>query len=667
MLHVRTPMPSCRLRALGRMVRLLSFALAFFTSLLVTSATGQTPSTVGSWTGVLDWNCDAQNAAGETDVNNVDPVRLQHGALIPHGPYRGCVLMWGEFSDQSPSDTNRTFLWMPSDPTRLFNIPSSATPFGRDVGGISMTWDDEGQLVVVGVPATAGSIGNETWRFFPAGLQFPPIATIPGTPCNQAQTQAGGTPWRTNAVMNVSRYRATLIALCRGPIFGAVASGSTFVLGGSTSSTIDDGLEFWQALSPRSSPGGSAWSQTFVSGFVPPPHAAPAPPIETYAAQGGLVGQPTLVQHKTTPAALQFANAGVGMNSFTKSVFVAHDTNVAYGVQPSTAIPGQTWLVRPRYDASPATWEIWDGPFDNADRNQGAAILRHDRVGASGFNGTNRVISVGGTTYGPLGWFLNTTISEYAIQIGFDPTVGGWAPKQIPAPAPVPIGRLNNSAVVLPTGDVLVVGGGVFNGNHTPLPPVAPVFIPQLVRPGPAGSLSSAWGVTDMASSPPRTLTTPPVPRLRGHAAVLLPDGKVLVAGGQSPGLPDESFTGEVFSPPYLFQGFRPSIMNVSASELAFAAGFTVDVSRGPNEVIDAVVLLRPASTVFAFDTSQRYIELNFTPSDYSQATGIEILNVSAPPEDLGPPGYYMLFVVSHLTSAPTVRVPSVAQFIRLK
>jgi len=148
---------------------------------------------------------------------------------------------------------------------------------------------------------------------------------------------------------------------------------------------------------------------------------------------------------------------------------------------------------------------------------------------------------------------------------------------------------------------------------------------------------------------------------------VLLPDGKVLVAGGQSPGLPDESFTGEVFSPPYLFQGFRPSIMNVSASELAFAAGFTVDVSRGPNEVIDAVVLLRPASTVFAFDTSQRYIELNFTPSDYSQATGIEILNVSAPPEDLGPPGYYMLFVVSHLTSAPTVRVPSVAQFIRLK
>jgi len=649
-------------------VRLLTVGLTILASLLLNSATGQTPSTVGSWLGVLDWNCDARNAAGGTGV---DFVRLRHGALIPHGPYRGCVLMWGEFSDQFPSDTNRTFLWMPSDPTRLFNIPSPASPFGRDVGGISMTWDDEGQLVVVGTAAGAG-FGSEMWRFFPGGLTFPPIATLPTGACNLAQAQVGGSPWRNNSTTNMSvgRYQATLIALCKGPIFGAVASGSTFVLGGSTSSAIDDGLEFWQALSPRSTPGGSAWSQTFVSSFMTPPHAPPAPPLEVYDARGGLVGQPTLVQHKSTPAALQLASAGTIPNRFTKSVFVAHDTNVAYGTQVASDIPGRTWVVRPRYDASPPTWEIWDGPFNIADRNLGTEIPRHDLAGA-GVSGKNRVIAVGGTTYAhPSGWRLNDTISEYTILLGGNPRDGGWQDKLIPAAAPVSIGRLNNSGVVLPTGDILVVGGGIFTGFTTGDPrPGAPVFIPQLVRPGLAGSSSANWSVANMATSPPRTSTTPPVPRLRGHAAVLLPDGKVLVAGGEQAGAvyaPD-SFTGEVFSPPYLFQGFRPSIMNVSASDLGFDAGFTIDVGRGPAEVIDAVVLLRPASTVFAFDTSQRYIELNFTASPYSQSTGIQVLNVIAPADDLGPPGFYMLFVVSHLASAPTVRVPSEANFVRLK
>jgi hypothetical protein len=141
----------------------------------------------------------------------------------------------------------------------------------------------------------------------------------------------------------------------------------------------------------------------------------------------------------------------------------------------------------------------------------------------------------------------------------------------------------------------------------------------------------------------------------------------VLVSGGDQPATAGLSFTGEVFSPPYLFQSFRPSIVSVSASELDFGLPFTVSAGRGATEVIDAVVLVRPASTAFGFDTSQRYIDLDFQPVPDSYTGGVEQLTVLAPNDDLGPAGHYMLFVVSHQSSAPSNRVPSEGQFVRLK
>jgi len=628
----RTP----RIRALlGGVLRLLLLPLAVFVSPFLASARAQTPSTVGVWSGIMDWYCD-HNAT-------CSYLPLQHGALIPHGPYRGCVLMWSHCTNVSS-----TFLWMPDNPTRLFHIPSFNRPFGRDVGGISMTWDDEGQLVVVGSSVTAGSPGNETWRFFPSGLTYPPFATVPPptTPCSQSNAQVGGTPWRTNAPMSLSRYQSTLLALCKGTIFGGVASGSCFVVGGTTSTTVNDGLEFWQALSPRSTiPGGSAWSQTFISNFTSPPHAPPPGLTEQYVPQGALT-QPAQVQHETTPAAFQLADAGSGPNQFLKSIFVAHDTNAVYSATLPPGDPsGVSWFVRPRYTGTPATWEIWDGPVALQDRNRGTAFLRHDLAGSTGFSGKNRVISVGGTTFNVSanGWVVNDAISEYAIQTGQSPRTGTWSNKSIPGVTQ--IGRVDNSAVVLPTGDFLIVGGGIFAGSLPAPVPGTAQHTPQLVRPGPAGSLGSAWSVTNMAPSSAEPFYGGQIPRRRGHAAVLLPDGRVFVAGGDYP-TPTE-YTGEIFSPPYLFQGFRPSIVTVSASELDFGAPFTVDVGRDQGEVIDTVILVRPASLVFGFDTSQRYIELDNAFASYDPVSGIEVRSVTAPSTDLGPPGYYMLFVVS--------------------
>ena len=78
-------------------------------------------------------------------------------------------------------------------------------------------------------------------------------------------------------------------------------------------------------------------------------------------------------------------------------------------------------------------------------------------------------------------------------------------------------------------------------------------------------------------------------------------------------------------------------------------------------------MLLRPASTAYGFDSSQRYIELDFTLGAYDPQMGTQDVVATAPTDDLGPPGYYMLFVVSRIgagTQAP--RVPSVAQFVYL-
>ncbi len=89
-------------------------------------------------------------------------------------------------------------------------------------------------------------------------------------------------------------------------------------------------------------------------------------------------------------------------------------------------------------------------------------------------------------------------------------------------------------------------------------------------------------------------------------------------------------------------------------------------MDHGNLETIDAVVLLRPASTTYGVDTSQRYIELAFTLGGWNGTTGMENVTVTAPADDLGPPGYYMLHVVTHLGSNLTDRVPSVGQFIYL-
>ena len=102
--------------------------------------------------------------------------------------------------------------------------------------------------------------------------------------------------------------------------------------------------------------------------------------------------------------------------------------------------------------------------------------------------------------------------------------------------------RRHLNLTVLPTGEVLAtggVGGTLFNDTNKG------VHAAELWDPG-----SGQW--TTLASS---AIT-------RGYHAtsLLLPDGRVIHSGGgDGAGAPQQN-NAEIFSPPYLFRGSRPTI-----------------------------------------------------------------------------------------------------------
>jgi hypothetical protein len=108
----------------------------------------------------------------------------------------------------------------------------------------------------------------------------------------------------------------------------------------------------------------------------------------------------------------------------------------------------------------------------------------------------------------------------------------------------------------------------------------------------------------------------------------------------------------EVFSPPYLFRGPRPTIGAVPAE---WAYGQAVAIPSPQAGSIRWAHLMRPCVTTHSFDTSQRLVDLPIV----SQAAGVVRATVSAN-RNLAPPGWYMLFLVSQ------AGVPSVASWVHL-
>jgi hypothetical protein len=200
--------------------------------------------------------------------------------------------------------------------------------------------------------------------------------------------------------------------------------------------------------------------------------------------------------------------------------------------------------------------------------------------------------------------------------------------------APMNNARSYQNLTLLPDGTVFASGGMSTSDG---------VDLSQAVLP------TEIW---DPVTETWTTTASMSVGREYHSTALLLPDGRVLMAGGgQLPGsTATNEYNAQLYSPPYLFKGARPTI-TAAPSLVQYGSSFQVTTPDAAR--IAKVSLVRTPSVTHDFDQNQRFTFLNFT-----QAGGV--LSVQAPAQaNLAPPGYYMLFIVD------TNGVPSVASFVR--
>jgi len=205
-----------------------------------------------------------------------------------------------------------------------------------------------------------------------------------------------------------------------------------------------------------------------------------------------------------------------------------------------------------------------------------------------------------------------------------------------PTPSWRPVASLANArafhnTTLLPDGTVLVTGGGTMLDGYDI---TKSVFAAELWTPA-----TETW----------QTLASASIPRLYHSTALLLPDGRVLNAGSGNDGPAVNQTQAQIFSPPYLFKGNRPTIAG-APDTLQYGAAFSVQTPDSAS--IASVSLIRPGAATHGFDEDQRFLPLSF-----SAASGV--LTIQAPANaNLAPPGYYMLFLVN------SNGVPSVATFV---
>jgi hypothetical protein len=193
-------------------------------------------------------------------------------------------------------------------------------------------------------------------------------------------------------------------------------------------------------------------------------------------------------------------------------------------------------------------------------------------------------------------------------------------------------GRAFHTLTLLPDGTVIATGGGTtkdgINYANAVLP--AEIWNPQ----------TKTWS----------TMAAMTDGRLYHGTAVLLLDGRVLIAGSGRAGT-DPVFTGQMFSPPYLFRGPRPTISSTPA-DATYGSGFFIGTPNASS--VSTISLMRLPAATHGFDMEQRILKLNF-----SQTSGG--LTVTAPANaNLAPPGYYAVYLLN------SAGVPSVGAVIRI-
>ncbi len=184
--------------------------------------------------------------------------------------------------------------------------------------------------------------------------------------------------------------------------------------------------------------------------------------------------------------------------------------------------------------------------------------------------------------------------------------------------------RHHACAVLLPTGSVFLNGGEVEGGPELP---AAELYHPAIDwDEGRYGSGGGTW----------EAIEAPNVKRGYHNVALLMPDGRVWIAGSTWSDWSQDERRMEVYTPPYIV----PNRVEIETAPPSVGYGASFEVELSSSATISRVVLIRCGSVTHAFDADQRYVVCSFRQAGST-------LTVTAPEgPGIAPPGNYMLFVL---------------------
>ncbi len=219
------------------------------------------------------------------------------------------------------------------------------------------------------------------------------------------------------------------------------------------------------------------------------------------------------------------------------------------------------------------------------------------------------------------------------------------ATPQVSATSPMAFGRRQHNLTLLADGSVLATGG-----NSTGA---------RLVDMNGGVYNAERW---NPATGQWTTLAAQAVTRQYHSTALLLPDGRVLSAGGGICGTCDQvgylAKNAEIFTPPYLFKNDgsgelapRPEITGAPGT-VSHGTSFPITTPNAAS--VQKVGLIRLGSQTHSVEMEARYLPLSFTAGNGRLTASIPA-NVHT-----AVPGVYMLFIVD------SAGVPSVAKMVSL-
>ncbi|MBN3907209.1 MAG: DUF1929 domain-containing protein [Nostoc sp. NMS1] len=190
--------------------------------------------------------------------------------------------------------------------------------------------------------------------------------------------------------------------------------------------------------------------------------------------------------------------------------------------------------------------------------------------------------------------------------------------------------RMHHSAVLLPDRTVFVCNGSKMSEDTTQSMLPAEIYNPA----------TNTWTVVAKQT----------VPRVYHSVALLLPDGRVVAAGG-NPQRTVNELRLEIYSPAYMSRS-RPIIQSAPQT-LSYGLQFTIQTPQAGN--IKWVSLIRPMATTHSCDTEQRIVDV---PINSRNSTSLNVTVTNN--RNIAPPGWYMLFISDNNGT------PSVATWTRI-